>query len=271
MNAPDAWAAALSNMHVAAWRPHVALMGLELARLSGVVAVTPVPFVNAPKQVKVGLLLFLLLAVHGQGNSPVTELASAGWVAALASGELLVGISMGLVVRLCVATAEITGGAVSMPMGFGASQAFDPASGTTDTVLTRVFRTLALLLCIATGLHRVMLQALLESFHYLPVGTVTRVEATFPLFLELSGHVITVGVRLALPLFAVLLMVNLALGFVSRAAPTMQIFNVGFAVLLATGAAVTLLTLPDLGARLVEEFRQNATYFERIVFELTER
>ena len=258
----EPWATALL-------RPQIALAALELARLSGVVAVSPVPFVNLPKKVKVGLILFLLVAVHGQGESPVREIESAGWVAMRCSVELLIGISIGMIVRLCIATAEIAGGAISMPMGFGASQAFDPASGTTDTVLTRVFRTLAMLLAIAIGLHRVMLQALLESFHFLPVGTVTHVEATFPLFLELSSHVITTGVQLALPLFAILLMANVALGFVSRAAPTMQIFNVGFAVLLATGAAVTLLLLPDFGRELVEDFRQNAIYFERLFADLS--
>jgi flagellar biosynthetic protein FliR len=201
----------------------------------------------------------------------VLGIESAGFIAVRASTELLIGVSIGMVVRLSVAAAEIAGGAVSMPMGFGASQAFDPASGTTDTVLTRVFRSLAMLVAIGCGLHHVMLEALLRSFHFLPVGTVLHVEATFPLFLELSAHVITVGVQLALPLFAILLMVNVALGFVSRAAPTMQIFNVGFAVLLATGAVVTLLLLPDLGQELVTVFRRNAIYFERLFADLSAR
>jgi flagellar biosynthetic protein FliR len=251
------------------WRPQIALAALEAARLSGVVAVSPIPWTNAPQRVRVGLVVVLLAAVHGQGDSPVREMESAGWVATEMFTELIVGVSIGMVVRFAIATAEITGSAVSMPMGFGASQAFDPTSGTSDTVLTRVFRLLAMLLAVSIGLHRVMLGTLLSSFRYLPVGTAHHLEATFPIFLELSSHVLLVGMQIALPLFSILLMANVALGFVSRAAPSMQIFNVGFAVLLATGAAVTLLSLPDLGQEVVSEFRRDAVYFERLIGEFS--
>ena len=64
------------------------------------------------------------------------------------------------------------------------------------------------------------------------------------------------------------LMANVALGFVARAAPSMQIFNVGFAVLLATGAAVLVIFLPDLSRELAIDFDKNARYFERLMFDL---
>jgi flagellar biosynthetic protein FliR len=84
-------------------------------------------------------------------------------------------------------------------------------------------------------------------------------------------HVVGVGLQLALPLLAVLLMANIALAFVARAAPSMQIFNVGFAVLLATGAAVLVISLPDLSRELVTGYDRNARYFERLMVELSGR
>src|SRR5688572_27600066 len=176
-----------------------------------------------------------------------------------------------MVVRLSIATAEIAGGAIAMPMGFSAAQAFDPTMGSTDSVLTRLFRHFALLLALISGLHRAMLGTLLSSFRILPVGTPAHVEATFPLFLELCGHVIGVGLQLALPILAVLLMANVALAFVARAAPTMQIFNVGFAVLLATGAAVLVISLPDMSRELAIGFDKNARFFERLLVGLAGR
>ncbi len=253
------------------FRPELALLSLELARLSGVVAVSPIPWTNAPKRVRVGLIIFLLAVVHGQGDSKVSEITSAVWAASHISTELIVGVSIGMVVRLSIAAAEIAGSAIALPIGFAAAQAFDPTIGSTDTVLTRLFRNLALLLAVITGLHRVMLGTLLSSFHVLPVGTATHLEATFPLFLELSAHVLRVGVQLALPLLAILLMANVALAFVARAAPSMQIFNVGFGVLLATGAAVLLISLPDLSHELALGFDRNAHYFERLLLELGAR
>jgi flagellar biosynthetic protein FliR len=253
------------------FRPEVGLAALELGRLSGVVAVSPIPWSNTPARVRVGLILFLLAAVHGQGESSVTGVVSAGWAASNISTEFIIGASIGMVVRLSVAVAEIAGGAIALPMGFTAAQAFDPTVHSTDSVLTRLFRNLALLLALIAGLHRAMLEAVVTSFRWLPVGSATHVEATFPLFLELCGHVLKTGVQLALPLLAVLLMANIALAFVSRAAPSMQIFNVGFAVLLATGAAVLVISLPDLGRELATGFDRDARYFERLLFDLSGR
>lgn len=253
------------------FRPEIGLAALELARISGVVAVSPIPWSNTPARVKVGLVLFLLLAVHGHGAQPLGDVVSAGWAASNIATELIIGLSIGLVVRLSVAVAEIAGSAVAMPMGFSAAQAFDPTMGSMDNALTRMFRQLALLLALITGLHRAMLGCLLSSFRVVPVGSRAHVEASFPLLLELGGHVIGVGVQLALPLLSVLLMANVALAFVARAAPTMQIFNVGFAVLLATGAAVLVISLPDMSRELAIGFDKNARFLERLLVELAGR
>jgi flagellar biosynthetic protein FliR len=249
-------------------RGQIALGALELARLSGVVALSPVPWHHAPARARVGLLIFLLVLVHGHGGSPVRELTSAAWVAANTFTEFVIGACIGMFVRLCISAAEVMGEAIAPTIGFSAAQAFDPSTGTSDSVLTNVIRTLALLIAVTTGLHRVMLATLIQSFHVVPVGTVLHVEASFPLFLELSGHMLGVGLRLALPVLAVLLMVNVGLGFVARAAPTIQIFNVGFAVLLAVGAAVLYMTLPDFSRVLAAEMGRAEGYFDRVFREL---
>jgi flagellar biosynthetic protein FliR len=252
-------------------RPELALLGLELARVSGVVAVSPIPWANTPRKVRAGLILFLLVVLHGSGRSPVTDMPSAGWAAIHISTELLVGLCIGMVVRLSVGAAEVAGSTLAIPMGFSAAQAFDPTIGASDSVLTRLFRNLTLLLALLAGLHRVMLHTLLSSFHLLPVGTAVHLEASFPLMLELTTHIIGVGVRLALPVLSLLLMANLALAFVARAAPTMQIFNVGFAVLFAVGAVGLLLSLPEVSREIMREFSQNAQYFERLLSDLSPR
>lgn len=253
------------------FRPEVGRAALELARISGVVAVSPIPWSNTPVRVRVGLVLFLMAAVHGLGDSEVSGVPSVGWAASNITVELIIGVSIGMVVRLSIAVAEVAGGAISLPMGFSAAQAFDPTMGSTDSVLTRLFRNLALLLALVAGLHRAMLETLVSSFRMLPVGTATRIEATFPIVMDLCGHVIAVGLQLALPVLSVLLMANVALAFVARAAPTMQIFNVGFAVLLATGAAVIVVSLPDFSHELVLGFDRNTRYFEWLIHDLSGR
>jgi flagellar biosynthetic protein FliR len=248
-------------------RPELALLALELSRVSGVVAVSPIPWSNTPRRIRVGLIIFLLAVIHGSGNSPVREISSAAWAALNLSTEFIVGLCMGLVVRLSVAAAEIAGTTLATPMGFSGARAFDPAIGGSESALTGMFRHLALLVAMISGMHRVLLGALISSFHLLPVGTATHIEASFPMVLELSSHIIAVGVRLSLPVLALLLMANVGLGFVSRAAPSMQIFSIGFAVFFAVGAAGLLLTLPDLAHEMGREFQHAAAYFERILVE----
>lgn len=252
-----------------AFRPELALLALELSRVSGVVAVSPIPWSHTPKRIRAGLVIFLLAVIHGSGNSPVTEIASAAWAALNMSSEFIVGLSIGMVVRLSVAAAEMAGTTLATPMGFSAAQAFDPSIGHSESALTRMFRYLALLLALLTGMHRVMLGALLASFRLVPVGTAAHLEASFPLILELSSHVIGVGVRLALPVLALLLMANLGLGFVSRAAPSMQIFSIGFAVFFAVGAAGLLLALPELSHEIALELNHGARYFERLLVDFS--
>jgi flagellar biosynthetic protein FliR len=252
-------------------RPELALLALELARVSGVVVVSPIPWNNTPSRIRVGLIIFLLAVVHHMGASPVTEIQSAAWAALHISTEFIVGVAIGLVVRLSIASAEIAGSTLALPMGFTAARAYDPSFGQSETSLGQLLRNLTLLVALIGGFHRVMLGALLSSFRLLPVGTVLHVEASFPLFLELSSLVIGVGVRLALPVLAILLMANVALGFVSRAAPSMQIFNIGFAVLFATGAIGLFLGMPEFSHELGQSFSRNAVYFERLLSDLAQR
>jgi flagellar biosynthetic protein FliR len=260
---------ALGMLRTDSVRPELALLALELSRISGVVVVSPIPWNNAPKRIRAGLIIFLLAVVHHMGKSPVTEIVSTGWAALHVSTEFIVGLSIGMVVRLSVAAAEIAGSTLALPMGFSAARAYDPSFGQAETALGRLFRTLTLLVALISGLHRVMLGTLLSSFRLLPVGTAVHLEATFPIFLELSAHVIGVGVRLALPVLAILLMANVALGFVSRAAPSMQIFNIGFAVLFATGTFGLVLALPELTHEMARGFDHNSVYFERLLSEFS--
>jgi flagellar biosynthetic protein FliR len=73
------------------------------------------------------------------------------------------------------------------------------------------------------------------------------------------------GVRVAIPFIAILFMAQIALAFISRAAPAMQIFSVGFAVTMATGGLVMILVLPDLGFELLGEVSRSGSKIETLL------
>ncbi len=228
-------------------------LALEIARITGLVVVSPLLWLDAPKRVRAAIVIIFALLVHGQGKVAL-EIVRAPELAVLGVfSELALGAAMGFVVRLALSVAEVAANAAAPMIGFGVAQIFNTATGDSDTALTALLRSLALWLALLTGLHHVVIGTLLSSFQAVPVGSLIAPSRIYPLLLDASSSVLSTGVRLALPLLAVLFMVQVALGFVSRAAPAMQIFSVGFAFTLITGGVVLFLSLPDFGRELCAE------------------
>jgi flagellar biosynthetic protein FliR len=246
-------------------RAELGSFALEVSRITGLVVVCPILFQNAPKTVKAALVIFLSVLVHGHGEvsqalSAVPELA----VFAIFS-ELALGAAMGMVVRLALSAAEIAANSAAPLIGFGTAQIFDPTSGHSDTVLATLMRSLAFWIALLTGLHHVVIGTLIASFRAVPVGSLISPARAYPILLQATSTILATGLRLALPLLAVLFMVQIALGFVSRAAPAMQIFSVGFAFTLVIGGVVLALSLPDVARELTAELSNVGAGMEAVL------
>ncbi len=246
-------------------RSEVVSFVLEASRISGVIIAAPLAWVAAPVRIRIVLVLALTFAVHGFADVPELGPVDTAWAIIT---EFSAGIAIGMVVRFSIAVAEMVATAIGPVMGLGAAQILDPQSGTQVNVLSRLMRYFAILLALIVGLHRTLIAAMLASFDVMPIGSVVDPGDALPAILELSGACIETGVRIALPVIALLLMVQLALGFISRAAPTMQIFSVGFAATLSVGAIALIITVPDMAMQLVAEFSHDARHFERVIGEM---
>jgi flagellar biosynthetic protein FliR len=245
-------------------RAEIALFFLECARVTGVVIVAPLSWVNAPNRLKVTLVLLLTFVAHGASARAIVpnSLVEIGLALAI---ELMVGVAMGFVVRVVVATAEICGEIVSPAIGLGVATAFDPTSHSTQSLISSLLRQLTVMLALIIGIHRVLLGGLLAGFQVLPVGTATEPGKLLPLLVDISSLAISAGLRIALPLVAILYMTQIALAFIARAAPQMQVFNVGFAVMLAVGMFLLAAILPDIGRGFLIELSQVGTRLEDVL------
>ena len=237
-------------------RAEAGAFALEAIRLGGMVIVAPLSWSSAPARVKASLVLLLAFAVHGQSPISPELAASAPRIAAGVGSEFLLGVAIGMVVRLVVAGVEVAAEQIALMMGLGIAQVFDPQVHGSHNVLSGILKNFALLVAIAVGLHRSVLGATLASFRVAPVGSLVGLGSYGPTFLTLGGLVFSTGLRLAMPVLAVLFMVQIALAFVSRAAPAVQIFSVGFALTLGLGAVVLLLVLPDLSYEIAADISQ---------------
>jgi flagellar biosynthetic protein FliR len=226
---------------------------LELTRVSAVLIVAPLSWSVAPVRVRMVLAIALTLAAHGVAMAPAEVAGSLGLVVAAALVEFAIGAAIGLVVRLFIAVAEIAAEVIGPMMGLGVAHIFDPLSHSSQSGLQTLLRNFAILLALIVGLHRVVIGSLIVSFNVLPPGGFADAELAAPVLLALGSDTIAAGVRVAFPIAAVLMLSQVALAFVARAAPAIQIFSVGFAVTLIVGGLVLVLVVPDTARQLLVE------------------
>ncbi|HEY1536049.1 MAG TPA: flagellar biosynthetic protein FliR, partial [Polyangiaceae bacterium] len=182
-----------------------------------------------------------------------------------AGSEFMLGLGIGFVVRLFVSVAEMAGDHIAPMMGIGAAQLFDPQTKNMQNVLVTFLRNFAVLLGLIAGIHRVVLGGLLASFKVVPVGSLSNSALETPVILAMTTEALASGVRVAIPFIAILFITQVALAFISRAAPAMQIFSIGFAVTMATGGLVMVLVLPDLGFELLGEVSRTGGKIETLL------
>lgn len=248
-------------------RSESALFVLECGRIAGLVIAAPLAWLNAPLRIRGALVLLLAFVIHG--TSPLQKLPSSflevGWVFV---AEFMLGVAMGLVVRFVLAMAEVAAEIMAPMLGLSVAHVFDATSHSTQNIMTTLMRHVSVLVALAIGVHRALLEALLGGFKAIPVGGVSAPANSLKLMVELSSNVLNVGVRLALPLLAVLFIVQITLAFVSRAAPQLQVFSVGFAIATTVGLTTLILIFPDITRGFIVEYSQVSSQLERLYGDL---
>ena len=130
----------------------------------------------------------------------------------------------------------------------------NPTISGEDVALGRIVTLLAELLALGAGVHRTAIAYLLQSFRVLPVGVAISLPASSHVLVDLVIRSMTVGLRLAMPVVGVCLVMHVGLAMIARAAPALQILHVGLSVMLATGFLTLIAVLPDIGRSLLEHY-----------------
>ncbi len=200
---------------------------------------------NMPMRVRVGLAMFVAIAAQASlPPMPVVPLDSPPLLLLLVSQQLLIGLAMGFAVRVVFASLEFAGELIGLQMGLNFAGFFDPATGSQGTSTARFFGALVAFLFIAINGHLLLINALVQSFTVFPVG-----EEPFR-FLRVAqpqvwgAEIFRIGLWIALPLITMLMFVNLVLGVISRVAPQISVFAVGFPLTVSIGLVGMLATLP---------------------------
>lgn len=201
------------------------------------------------------IALAFLIALCAQAllpQAPVLAVDSAQTLGVLAQ-QLAVALALGFALRLVFAALELAGEIMGLQMGLNFASFFDAAASAQISAVARFFNHMGLLLFVAMNGHLLVVLAVVKSFERFPVdGNWLQTTAQLRVH-ELGAALFSSALALALPLLALLLFVNFTLGVISRVAPQMNIYAVGFPLTLSVGLlALGATTLPMLEQPLLE-------------------
>lgn len=244
----------LTSVEINAW---IAALLWPLSRILGLIAAAPL-FGNAGVPLRVKVLLGVFLALVIAPLVPAVPAADpTSWAGLLILvKEMIIGLAMGFAMRLVFAAVEYAGEVASQTMGLGFAMFFDPSTRGRSSAISQFMALVATMAFLAVNGHLVLLEALAESFVTMPI---TETPFSSNAALELArwgGRIFSAGLQIAMPIIAALLITQVALGILTRAAPQLNIFGIGFPITLGVGFLTLSLALPYLSAPIVNLFNQ---------------
>ena len=217
-----------------------------LFRIAAMVSAAPV-FGTRSVPLKVKLVSALAITSILVPVLPVPEVDVFSPLAILIiAQQILIGLIIGFTVQL-VFSAVITGGQiVAMQMGLGFSLMVDPQNGAQSPVLSQFYVVLVMLIYLAINGHLVLVEVLVESFNTMPISAQGLVANDFMQVVKWGSNIFAGGMAIALPAIASLLVVNVAFGVMTRSAPQLNIFAIGFPITMLLGFSLIMVTLPNV-------------------------
>lgn len=168
----------------------------------------------------------------------IAPFSAAGFV--VTAQQLLIGVAMGFALQVIFDSLGLAGQLLANSMGLSFAFNVDPLRGSSTAALGQLYIVLATLTFLALGGHLALLEVLVNGFFTLPVGTTGLGREGLWSMVLWGGQLFAGAISIALPGVTALLIVNLAFGVVSRAAPTLNLFAVGFPISLVVGLLVVL-------------------------------
>jgi flagellar biosynthetic protein FliR len=222
----------------------VGLVMWPMFRIAGLLAILPAfGGGEVPARVRVGLaVLITILIVPSLPAMPAVDPLSLDSIF-ITLQQLIIGVAMGLLVLLVFNAVTLAGEAIAITMGLGFALMNDPQNGVQVPTVSQFYLIMATLLFLAFDGHHEVLLLLASSFELLPVGQSLGSDAIWQL-VRWGAVIFSGALAIALPALAAMLTVNMIMGVITRAAPQLNLFSVGFPITMTVGFAAIMFTLP---------------------------
>lgn len=226
-----------------------------MARILALLATAPL-FNNIALNMQTRLICGIAIAIAlAPALPPLPHMPADSWQAgATLLQETLIGTIMGFSLRIIFASIDIAGDLIGMQMGLSFAILYDPQTAGQTPVITNFLTLITMLIFLASNGHLLLISLLAESYELLPISTVPFAADSLRTVVASAAVLFSLGLMMSMPIVAALLITNIGLGVLTRVAPTLNLFAVGFIVTLTAGFIVFALTLPYIGAALERLF-----------------
>lgn len=198
---------------------------------------------NTPNRVKIGLGVFVSYLIY-QILLPIEPLQYETILeySVLVLKEAMVGLIIGFGANICMAVVNFTGNIIDMETGMAMATLFDPQTNQETSISGVLYQYAMSLMLIVTGMYQYLLKAIVETYTLIPInGAVFDREHLLSSMTQFMGNYLTIGFRICLPVFCVMILLNAILGIMAKVSPQMNMFAVGIQLKMLVGLGILFL------------------------------
>lgn len=220
---------------------------LVLLRVSAMIVTIPViSEATVPVRIKAGLSIIITVIVFPMviAQIPPTGKIHIIQLIIFMLGEVMIGLTIGFLARLVFAGIRMAGDIIGFQMGFSVANVIDPMSQQMVSIITELQYLLAMLLFLTVNAHHLFFQAIVQSYAVITPLSFHFSGQLIQVIFDVSRDIFVIALKIAAPIMAVMIFINVALGVVARTVPQMNIFIVGFPLQISLGLIFLGLTAP---------------------------
>lgn len=220
-----------------------------LARITAAIMTAPVFSAEAANvRVRLSIAIALTLVIYPLREWPVLDPFTPVGIIALLN-EIAIGLMTGFALQIVASALVMAGQTISATMGLSMANLMDPNMGNVP-VLSQFLMIMGILSFLGIGGHIAVCTMISDSFAMLPVGESILSITSITRMISWSSMLFMGALLVALPIIIALLLINIGLGIITRAAPSLNIFAVGFPATVAAGFIVMIFSMSGIGSRM---------------------
>ena len=235
-----------------------------MLRISALLVTAPLFSLDAlTLPIRIMLALVVTFLIYPLVNWPVIDPITANGILQIVN-QLFIGAMMGLMLQVATGALTVAGQTISSSMGLSMATLIDPNVGNVP-VIAQFIVIVSTLVFLGFGGHIIMISMVLDSFTAVPIGQSILGQVAFGKVVAWSSMIFLGGVLIALPVMVSLLFINIGMGVITRAAPSLNIFSVGLPASIIAGFFVLILAMDSIVGRIQWLWMQAFTHARDLV------